>query len=284
VRLARGLALAAGVVGVLTLVEYITGANLGIDTVVWSDPESTLRFPGRMAPQTAVAVVLFAVGLLTADQRDGVASYACDATIVAVAMVLHAVMSGYFFHDLSFAGIDGATPMSLQTVGVLTVLWCGLVCRRADLGLTRILSGEGRGSAVIRYLMPPTILAPVVIASVRLWGESGGWHATPFTASLFGTIQSLLRMALILGMGYLLNRSETQRKAEQARREEAERMVAMCAWTRRVRWNGEWIPVDDFLTARFGLEITHAISDEALAQELTALDLTDDSSALPKAS
>ena len=59
---------------------------------------------------------------------------------------------------------------------------------------------------------------------------------------------------MILGMGYLLNRSETQRKTEQARREEAERMVAMCAWTRRVRWNGEWISVDDFLTARFGLD------------------------------
>ena len=86
----------------------------------------------------------------------------------------------------------------------LTILWLGLVCRRADVGLTQILSGDGRGSAAIRYLMLPTIFAPVVLASVRLWGESSGWQGTPFTASLFGTFQSMLRIATILGLGYLL--------------------------------------------------------------------------------
>jgi hypothetical protein len=276
-QLARGLALVAGVVGGLTLLEYVTGANFGIDISAASDLTAGLRYPGRMAPQTAIALVVFAAGRLTADRRDGFASYVCDAAIITILMVLQAVMSGYFFHGLSFAGLEGAPLMSPQTVGAFTVLWFGLVCRRAGIGLMEILSGDGRGSAAIRYLMPPTILAPVAIASVRLWGESSGWRVTPFSASLFGTIQSLIRIATVLGMGYLLNRAETQRQAEQARREEAERMVAMCAWTRRVRWDGEWISVDDFLKARFGLEITHGISDEALAEELAALGSAEDS-------
>ncbi len=39
--------------------------------------------------------------------------------------------------------------------------------------------------------------------------------------------------------------------------------VTMCAWTRRIRWNGSWVSVEQFLHERFGLDVTHGISDEA---------------------
>ena len=39
--------------------------------------------------------------------------------------------------------------------------------------------------------------------------------------------------------------------------------VRMCAWTRRIHLDGEWVSVETFLLRRFGLRVTHGISEEA---------------------
>jgi hypothetical protein len=266
----------SGTIGAATLLDYAAGLFIGIPPLGLGQALDFLD-AGPMAPQIAGAVVVFAVGALAAARRNGLASHLCDACIIGMAALLHAVMSGYFFHDLAYIGVSADTRMSPQTIFAFSVLWLGLIFARSDAGLAQILTGDGRGSSVIRYLLPPTTLFPIVISSVRLWGE--GTVDWARYAPLFATIQSVTRIAVVITLGYLLNRSEAQRKAEKERREKAEEMVAMCAWTRRVRWNDEWIPVDRFLEQRFGLEITHSISDEALQHELSQIELRDRASA-----
>jgi PAS domain S-box-containing protein len=41
-------------------------------------------------------------------------------------------------------------------------------------------------------------------------------------------------------------------------------LVTMCAWTRRISMDGRWVPVEEFLKAKFGVQISHGISEEAL--------------------
>lgn len=55
--------------------------------------------------------------------------------------------------------------------------------------------------------------------------------------------------------------------------------VTLCAWTRTVRYEGEWISVEAYLERRFGLLTSHGISPEA--EEL--LDVTEDSPPTPSA-
>lgn len=40
--------------------------------------------------------------------------------------------------------------------------------------------------------------------------------------------------------------------------------VRMCAWTRRFWHKGRWISVEAFLHERYGIDVTHSISEEAL--------------------
>lgn len=40
-------------------------------------------------------------------------------------------------------------------------------------------------------------------------------------------------------------------------------MVRVCAWTRRVELDGVWVTFETFLRMRFGLKVTHTISDQA---------------------
>lgn len=44
---------------------------------------------------------------------------------------------------------------------------------------------------------------------------------------------------------------------------ELESMITVCAWTRRVKYNGQWVSFEEYLHARFNLEFTHGISEEA---------------------
>ncbi|RYD73221.1 MAG: PAS domain S-box protein [Verrucomicrobiaceae bacterium] len=47
-----------------------------------------------------------------------------------------------------------------------------------------------------------------------------------------------------------------------------EHLITVCAWTKRIRYNGEWMMADKFLIQHLGLTLTHGISDEALADML----------------
>lgn len=42
-------------------------------------------------------------------------------------------------------------------------------------------------------------------------------------------------------------------------------LVTLCAWTRTVRYEGEWISVEDYLERRYGVRTSHGISPAALA-------------------
>ncbi len=49
--------------------------------------------------------------------------------------------------------------------------------------------------------------------------------------------------------------------------QELEKLVRMCAWTKRVNVEGEWLEVETYLQRRFGLTVTHGISEEAFAEQ-----------------
>lgn len=44
---------------------------------------------------------------------------------------------------------------------------------------------------------------------------------------------------------------------------ELEAVITVCAWTKRVKYNGRWISFEDYLHNRFHIEFTHSISEDA---------------------
>ncbi len=57
-------------------------------------------------------------------------------------------------------------------------------------------------------------------------------------------------------------------------KKELDTLVTVCAWTRRVKLNDSWVTFEEYLQARFNLQFTHGISEEAaekLRQEMIEL-------------
>jgi hypothetical protein len=49
------------------------------------------------------------------------------------------------------------------------------------------------------------------------------------------------------------------------------RMLTMCAWTKRVKDNGRWVTIEEFLDRHFQILVSHGISDDAKANLLAEL-------------
>ena len=60
--------------------------------------------------------------------------------------------------------------------------------------------------------------------------------------------------------------------AEPPRANTDHNLVTLCAWSNTLRYDGEWISVEKYLSKRFGLSISHGISPEALARFEAELD------------
>ncbi|CAN5757432.1 hypothetical protein BH11GEM2_BH11GEM2_31700 [soil metagenome] len=52
----------------------------------------------------------------------------------------------------------------------------------------------------------------------------------------------------------------------------AERLVTMCAWSKAIEFEGEWMSVEEYMNRRFGIMITHGISPTELARLETEMD------------
>ncbi len=52
----------------------------------------------------------------------------------------------------------------------------------------------------------------------------------------------------------------------------AERLMTMCAWSKAIEFEGEWMSVEEYMNRRFGIMITHGISPTELARLETEMD------------
>jgi CHASE3 domain sensor protein len=39
-------------------------------------------------------------------------------------------------------------------------------------------------------------------------------------------------------------------------------LITMCAWSKRVQWGDKWVPLEEYMRKRFGIRISHGISQE----------------------
>jgi len=79
--------------------------------------------------------------------------------------------------------------------------------------------------------------------------------------------QSTLDMLLILGVWFLVSTS-TRRILERV--QYLEKFMRVCAWCRRINYQGEWMRLEEFMKQGFDTPTTHGICTECLEQQRAA--------------
>ena len=118
-RISFGYRLAASslvLLGVLTLVEYVLGINLGVDEVLMRDLYALpSAYAGRMAPNTAVCFILLGSILLLDGTHVPNHKRLMGGLALSVALISGLAILGYSFHVDSFARISNLIAMALPT-------------------------------------------------------------------------------------------------------------------------------------------------------------------------
>jgi signal transduction histidine kinase/ActR/RegA family two-component response regulator/PAS domain-containing protein len=189
-------------IGMLVLFEYLTGANLGIDTLLlfgrtWG--RRGVLMPGRMGPPGAVSWTVIGIALMLASARGssgqwraGVAPLAlCTTGIASLSIV------GYLYGaDVLFA-LPTVTVIALQTATFVLALSIGLIFSVPDHGPARLLGDPGPGGMVVRRIVPAAIVVPIVIGLVHLGGQRAGIYDLGF-GSAARTIAEIVLMLWLL--------------------------------------------------------------------------------------
>ena len=136
----------------------------------------------------------------------------------------------------------------------------------------------------MRYLFPdsllitgPVLLFPILFVlpvTLSAWCYSARWAYALATLLPIGRLliavfvdapappgymlaNALIRIVVLGFMAFLVSRTARQTKALEER---VAGLVTMCAWSRTVEYEGEWISFEEYLKRRFNLDTSHGIS------------------------
>ncbi len=212
------LALGAALIGGLTLFQHLTGVNLGIDTLLFDEPPGAraTSAPGRMGPLASLVFLLLGGGLLLA-RRGRVARRAAHALgIVTVALAGIAVQGYVFGADFLYA-VPRLTAIAPQTALLLMGLAVALLALLPDQGVTAVLSREDAGGALLRRLLLPVVLLPLVLGWLRLRAEELQLFDAAFGTALLTFLLVILLVALVTKSArHVGDASRQQTRAEDA--------------------------------------------------------------------
>jgi signal transduction histidine kinase/CheY-like chemotaxis protein/HPt (histidine-containing phosphotransfer) domain-containing protein len=155
----RGVVAAAtvvAVVGALTLVGYVAGQNLGLDSVLFRS-----RIGGnRIAPNTGLNFVLTGAALwLLARQSPSRRAPAQAAALLPIAIAGVSLL-GYLYGVPAMYGVGDYIPMALPTAVSFFALGVGILCARPDRGFVGLITRNDAGGMLARRILPAAIVIP----------------------------------------------------------------------------------------------------------------------------
>jgi signal transduction histidine kinase/CheY-like chemotaxis protein len=179
------IAAAVALISSLTLIEYITNSSFGLDEVVFHDhpPVFGRPYPGRMAPNTAIAFLLYAGALLLLSRgRKG----ARTAQLLALAGIFVALLAliGYLFEAQIFITVFSLTRMAVHTIAGLLLVGVGILCARPNKGIMVTVLADSPGGFLARSLIGPAIVIPVFIGWITYEGLRRHYYDAGYACSL----------------------------------------------------------------------------------------------------
>ena len=172
--LSRLCLLLTGLIGLLSLGEYVLGRNLGIDQVLFPELSSAVgtSHPGRMAPDTALCFILCAagVGSVLRSRRSTITKITSLLLGAAIGTVALIEVFSYFTPSLRTYGWGGLTMMALPTAVMFLLLgaalsWYGV--QPEPMGRARPLRTDGRpiAPADLKLILIFALLACGIIST-----------------------------------------------------------------------------------------------------------------------
>jgi PAS domain S-box-containing protein len=205
-------ALAAGLIGLLTLSEHLIGWNLHIDELLFSEPPGALATtsPGRMGVTSSSCFILFGVALLLLYRR----LYVSTAQVLSLIGGFWALLAiiGYTYHAEVLFGIARYTGIAFPTAVALFVLCFSILATSLDQGAFAIVCDDSPAGIMARRLAIVAVVVPFAGGWLRLAGERAGYFDLGFGTALVVSVIILVFLLAIWRVAIRLDQLDQQRR------------------------------------------------------------------------
>jgi signal transduction histidine kinase/CheY-like chemotaxis protein len=189
----------AGTIGLLTVIEYASGRQLGIDELLIADTGS-LRgsgFPGRMSPLTAISwIALGATITLLALGRERKTIILAHLLVGVTAFAAFLAAAGYAFGAEAFWGIGVYTAIAIHTAVGLFVAVAAVLLTRAEEGWLAPFLDSPDARRLLEGLLPISIVLPFLVGLLLLFGSGLGAYNAAFAFALFVPATTIALVAI----------------------------------------------------------------------------------------
>jgi PAS domain S-box-containing protein len=191
------LAILAMIIPVLTMGQYLFGADLAIDEIFIADRygETGTLAPGRMAPMSAASLIIAALSMLLLNRGKWGAVSLAQAFALGIILFSIVPLLGYIYGRPQIYGSPGFTSMSLPTVILLMVAGSGILFAVSRAGVMSVIVAESITGYAIRKFLPVILLLPVIMILLLL--------ALELTA-VVNILNDITLVSLILIAGFIL--------------------------------------------------------------------------------
>ena len=235
-RLAAAAGLVAAAIGAATLLEYASGLRLGLDEALVADPATTsMPFPGRMSPETALALLATGCGIpLLAGERGRTRLSTAHALAVVPGALGYLSIIGYTYGVERLYNFGSYVSIALNTAACLCMLSGAMLLTRRAEGWSHGYRHRPIASKVLVRLIVIALVLPFATGLLIEAGAALGFYQPAFGPALFAMLASLSLVGLAMRAASAVRAAEDEMIA--ARREARDKGRALDASNARYRY------------------------------------------------
>jgi signal transduction histidine kinase/ActR/RegA family two-component response regulator len=168
----RACAALSMLIGVFTLVEHLTGLDLRIDQLIATElpGAAATSSPNRMGPPAALCFVLTGAAIWLIGDREAKRALWQPLALASGFLALLSTL-GYIYQAPELYALDRFTAIALSTSLSILGLSAAILSARPEQGLMAVLTSPGSGGILVRRLLLPSLLLPLVLGWLRMLGE-----------------------------------------------------------------------------------------------------------------
>ncbi|MBX5482479.1 MAG: GAF domain-containing sensor histidine kinase [Myxococcaceae bacterium] len=208
------LAVSAGILGLVTAVEYLTVRNFGIDRLLIPNAEFEHNPELRSSLNAAVVWILLSLAFLLVDYTPRrcprptslLAMFSAFSAVVSLATYLYGAAPRF-----AIPGFVPTTGLALHSAVLLLLLSVGLVAARPQLGMMAVLTSNDSGGFMARRFLLGAASLPIAGFIVSL-GVRFRWFDEVLAESLLAALGAAIATALIVRVGWELNEADAERR------------------------------------------------------------------------
>jgi PAS domain S-box-containing protein len=193
-KLSTGFAGAVAIVGMLTLWEYATGFNLGIDELLFRDHAGNSP-TGRMAMITALSFVCLGLALvfLPSPKRTSW-THALTGCVVFISFL---EIVGHLYGAVSLYHLGNFSAVAFYTAIAFLTLCAGMLCASSRYGFMQVVTGSGTSGMLVRRYGLAAVVLPILIGWLCLQAERSGWYGPELAVAIFALASAMIFVILI---------------------------------------------------------------------------------------